>query len=434
MSKKRLLQQKYFYSRNEPGKLTDVQTFLSREPALGFSDVLRHLVDRRYIHQTRDGYCHLLPKGLFIHEAVAASAAIELERAGALRYRFASVFSTNREDGVWSLVSKFEDQMYGIAGKAGQYLKYASDPLLFEYFRGRRLELPHRVYSPDFFFRAIRSGELRPLIQPREFYMTDFHFFCEASDRNAYIDASLMNKRAVERYADSWWLNIDTNVAFVEASKAFILEMLDRLSVDAVVNVTTERTHYYSMQSQFMVDYFRGNTTQLANLQLDEENGRLFDIRSAGSGLPATIIHGTVLGRTEKILALVVGQQMAKDGKPMLPLSLAPIVVRVLPVDHSVEITGFLEEVVRELERVGCRYDVDDRLLPLRIRVRDAERDWIPFQATVDISESTKREVSVRDRFDGTTRCRPLVEFVDGLPEDGRSQLTPKRFRGDGLY
>ena len=238
MSKKRALLYRRYYSPRRPGEVAETRSFIPPTPEKSFRDVVRYLIGRKYIHVTQNGYCHLLPKGVFIHEALVAYADQQLEQAGALRYRFSSFFSTDRTDAVWPLISRFEKQMYKMVGSEEVYLKYASDPVLFEYLAGRQIETPLKIYSPDYFFRAIQTGELRPLINPREFYMTDYHFFCEPHDFGVFVDAALMNKRTVEALAGSWYLNVDTNAEFFEARRSVIVELLDRLGVNAVVNVT----------------------------------------------------------------------------------------------------------------------------------------------------------------------------------------------------
>src|SRR3989344_3436165 len=294
MSKTKLLKFKQYYFRTKPGGLSEGPSFVSDQSKGNFSEVVTHLIDRKYIHLTANGDCHLLPKGLFLHEAIVARAKEMMDAEGAHRYRFSSFFSVADGKPVSELTKKFEAQMFDVSGgKISRHtsLKYASDPVLFQYFSRRAVHTPLKVYSPDYFFRAVQTGELKPLINPREFFMTDFHYFCEPSDFDSFLSAAVLNKRAVELFAQpgEWYLNIDTNEYFFDAYRQTLLRMLDTLSINAVINVASEKTHYYSLQFQFMVDYYRGNRTQLANLQFDEKNGPAFGIVSRQSGKSVSI-------------------------------------------------------------------------------------------------------------------------------------------------
>lgn len=435
MSKKELFQYRRYYSKFRKGKFSEDPSVNLIEPKESFHNVLKHLVDHKYLYFTKDGYFHLLPKGLFIQETIISQAADIMKKEGALKYRFSSFYSTNKKDGVWTLISKFKKQVYKVFGNRGQYLKYASDPVIFEYFNGREVITPFKVYSPDYFFRVIQTGELHPLIQPREFFMTDFHFFCEPSDFESYIQASLLNKKAVELFTDDWYLNIDTNNDFFEFHQDFLIEMLDRIAVNAVINVTSKRTHYYSVQSQFMVDYYSGNRTQLANLQFDEMNGQVFHIISSTSKKPVAVIHGTLFGRVEKIMALVFGKQMEHSEKPILPSALCPITVRVFPISNNPDISKFVGNLEHRLQSIHCRYDIDDRNIPLREKIIEAEHDWIPFQVIVGKEEKQTKKLSVRDRRTGTSSRLSIEKFVKIVTnKDIRSQPVSTRFEGNAMY
>ena len=435
MSKKEFFQYRRYYSKFERGKLSEDPSINLIEPKESFSKVLNHLVDQKYLYFTKDGYFHLLPKGLFIHETLISQAAGLMEKDGVLKYRFSSFYSTNKKDSIWTLISKFEKQVYKVFGNREQYLKYASDPVLFEYFKGREIITPLKIYSPDYFFRVIQTGELHPLIQPREFFMTDFHFFCEKSDFESYIQASLFNKKAVELFTGDWYLNVDTNKDFFESHQDFFIEMFDRLAVNAVVNVTSKKTHYYSIQSQFMVDYYFGNRTQLANLQFDEMNGEIFHITSSTSKKPVTIIHGTFFGRIEKVMALIFGKQMEGSEKPILPATLCPITVRVFPISNNPNISKFVGNLEYKLHSVHCRYDIDSRDISLRKKIIEAEHDWIPFQVVVGEEEEQTKNLSVRDRRSGTNGNFSIEKFVELVAsKDIRSQPVSTRFEGNGIY
>ncbi len=218
--------------------------------------------------------------------------------------------------------------------------------------------------------------------------------------------------------------------------------MLDKISVNAVINVTSKKTHYYSIQNQYIVEYFLGNETQLANLQFDEENGKAFRIESYQSGYPVNVIHGSLFGRSEKILALVFGKQIEESKKnltrPMLPLWLSPIIIRIIPIKENISISTYIKQFEQKLIALRSRYEIDTRELSLSRKILDAEKDWIPFQIMIGEKELKNSTLSIRDRSLGNVYPLSLDNFISKLANldvgNISTQNTPSIFRGNDFY
>lgn len=446
MSKKKSHLYKKYYSKSTPGHLSDNSYAKNLITKSSFSEVIKYLVNQKYIYFTKDGFYHLLPKGVFIQDVITQKAQVILKKEGMLRYRFSTIFSETKEISK-GLLLKFKKQLFKVTAedKKVGYLKYASDPLIFSYLTNRKIDIPYGVYSPDFFFRYFRKGELKPLIQPKEFFMTDFHYFCEPENLETYTRFALLNKKAVELFIEpeDWYLNIDVNVEFFNSNKKSIIYMLDKISINAILNITTKKTHYYSIQNQYIVDYFTGHETQLANLQFDEENGKLFNIKSNESNLPVNIIHGTLFGRFEKILAIIFGKQIEKSKiglkKPILPLWLSPIVIRIIPIVDNKEVNSYINTIEKKLIQIESRYDIDHRKIPISKKITEAEKDWIPFQVMVGENEFKNTTLSIRDRNLNTIYSLTLDDFVVKLQNldignNLSTQNTPVFFKGNDFY
>lgn len=450
MSKKKLLIQKRYYNPKGSSVWGDtLPESYKKQPIRTFSEVLKHIFTQKYAASTQTGYLNLLPKGLFMQEAIISRSQRIMMESGALQYRFTSMFSSDDEAIHKGLYEKFSNQIMSIESSkenSNIHLKYASDPLLFKYFSNKHVEVPHKIYSPDYFFRATTKGELKHLINPREFFMLDFHFFYELNDFDSYIDAALFNKEILRTIIsiDDWYLNIDTNKDFFTKYEVKILEMLDLVGVPAIINITSERTHYYSIQNQYIVDYFFGNKTQLSNLQFDQKNGELFQITSKDTNKPVSVIHGTVFGRVEKIIALVFGKQIEKfvktGEKPILPIWLTPIVVRVILLNTNPKTVEFSETVSTFLIKSKCRFDIDKRKdIKLGSKIKSAEKDWIPYIITIGDLESENKTVSVRDRESGnisTLSIEKLCKKLEPLLKDNdfNHQTTPRIYLGEDIY
>ena len=305
--------------------------------------------------------------------------------------------------------------MYKVNDK--YFLKYASDPVIFDYFKKKKLNKKIKIYSPDYYYRVSTNSELKHLINPREFIMTDFHVFSD-NKFSEYINASIMNKKILNSFVDNkeLYLNIDTNKIFYESNKDKITKMLKALKLNAIINVTSIKTHYYSIQNQYITNYYYGNKTQFANLQYDEVNGERFNIKSTKSGNFLTIIHGTPIGRVEKIFAYIYGKAIElseiNKTKPVIPNWLSPIICTLIPISKDKKIIRYCDKLSKILIKNKIRNNIDQRDLPFRTKIKDAEQQWIPYIIMLGDHELNNKNISVRDRLDNSTKINNLTKLI----------------------
>jgi threonyl-tRNA synthetase len=91
------------------------------------------------------------------------------------------------------------------------------------------------------------------------------------------------------------------------------------------------------------------------------------------------------------------------------PVWLAPTQVRLVPVSDA-----HVEGAMRLAERIPFRVDVDDRDMKLGKKVREAEREWVPYVLVVGERELAGGDLSVRPRL-GDLVEMPLEAFVERL-------------------
>jgi threonyl-tRNA synthetase len=113
-----------------------------------------------------------------------------------------------------------------------------------------------------------------------------------------------------------------------------------------------------------------------------------------------------------------------KVGKrPSLPLWLAPTQVRVIPVSQD-----YLEaanKAVAEIESAKIRVDVDNREETVGKKIRDSEKEWIPYTIVIGEKETGKEKLPVRIRETGK-----LVEYsTDDLASEIKHIVGDKPWR-----
>jgi threonyl-tRNA synthetase len=118
------------------------------------------------------------------------------------------------------------------------------------------------------------------------------------------------------------------------------------------------------------------------------------------------MIHRALLGSLERFVGILL-EHTAGD----LPLWLAPVQVRLLPVSdrHREAVAGVRDELVRS----GVRADVDDRDETVGKRIRDAELQKIP-RVVVWGDKETPDAMAVRERH-GAQKTASLADLVREL-------------------
>ncbi len=104
----------------------------------------------------------------------------------------------------------------------------------------------------------------------------------------------------------------------------------------------------------------------------------------------------------------------------MLPLWLAPVQVRVIPVSD-----GFLTEAIEiadSLAKSSIRVDVDDRPLTLPKKVREAESEWVNYILVIGQREIDSNVLPVRDREARKIAKMRLPQLVQKIEEQTRNK------------
>jgi threonyl-tRNA synthetase len=83
----------------------------------------------------------------------------------------------------------------------------------------------------------------------------------------------------------------------------------------------------------------------------------------------------------------------------MLPLWLQPTQVRVIPV--SQDYLGAADKIAAAIESEKIRVDVDNRDESVGKKIRDSEKEWIPYTLVIGEKEAGKEKIPVRVRGTG---------------------------------
>ena len=302
--------------------------------------------------------------------------------------------------------------------------------------------LPYRLYElTRYSFRREQSGELVGLRRLRAFTMPDCHAFCK--DIQQAIDEfkirfdlsrDVLNGLSIE--PDDYEMAIRFTEEFYNENKNMITEMVKKIGKPVLVEMWKERFFYFVLKWEFNYIDNSGKASALSTDQIDVENGSRYGIEFVDeSNTPKNpiILHNSPSGAIERIMYVLLEKaaKEVKEGyKPQLPLWLAPTQVRIIPVKN--EFVKVCEEIADDWNKTyHIRTDVDDRNDSVGKRIRDAEKEWVPYILVIGEEEIGQRErgmvkpiLTVRVRK--TNDEKNMTD--EGLVKDIQSQTKGKPY------
>jgi threonyl-tRNA synthetase len=383
-----------------------------------------------YCEVSEKGHHLWYPKGLLIQRLILDYAARLAREWGAFEMRNPLVIRGDH-NAVGQLMGEFHERDYRVDGGRGVcYLRYASDPLAFPFMHKVRFshkQSPLKVYEEALCFRNEQEGEVSGLKRVRAFTMTDMHAACatvegarEEFEILCVKFADLMNAVIAK---GRWVLGWEGTIAFFERNQEWLVGLGRRMGVPAFFKLMPEMSHYYAMKSEYQFITEDRANIQVSTVQWDVKDGERFDIGytdADGARHPCpVIIHASSFGSIERTLCAIL-ENIAIDARhgrsPVFPFWLAPTQVRVLTVSDAS--MAFAVELCGILSEAGIRVDIDDRADTVGKKIRNCEREWIPYAVVLGEKERVSGRVTVRSRAEGSHEEMSLERLRDGLIEE----------------
>jgi threonyl-tRNA synthetase len=305
------------------------------------------------------------------------------------------------------LIPVDEEHVYGIKPMncPGHMLLYGSA------LRSYR-DLPLRYAEGAPLQRNELAGALHGLTRVRYVTQDDAHIFCSEEQIADELDGCLDYLRYLyglfdlEPHAELSTrpdnkLGTDEEWNFTEGELHAALERNELRYVEGV----GEGSFYGPKIDLHMTDVL-GRSWQMGTIQLDAQMPARFGLTYVGADNhehPVYVIHRALLGSLERFIGILL-EHTAGD----LPLWLAPVQVRVIPVGEAHHEPARAIEV--GLRDAGFRVELDDRDESVGRRIRDAELEKVPRVVVYGDRESPQ-DLAVRERGGAQTR-KSLSELV----------------------
>lgn len=316
-------------------------------------------------------------------------------------------------------------------------LRFAGDFGLFKLMKQTGMsykQMPVRIFELSPSYRLEQSGECVGLKRLRAFTMPDVHCFCR--DLKQGLEEYERLFMAYTKVQDA--MGLDYVVAFrmvkefYEQNRAFLARLVRLVKRPALIELLPERKHYWVMKHEFQIIDSVGGNAQLATVQLDLEDSERYGISyvdERGERRGCIILHSS-MGSIERWIyaALEAAAKSQKAGKvPSLPLWLSPTQVRLVPVNKRH--LKFCLKLSDSLEKANVRVDVDDRSETVAKRVRDAEREWVPYVIVIGDKEVKTKKLPARAR--GVKKLKTLT--MEGLVAEIKRRTKEMPYRPPAL-
>ncbi|MBC6463050.1 threonine--tRNA ligase [Actinomadura sp. HBU206391] len=262
-------------------------------------------------------------------------------------------------------------------------------------------ELPLRLFELGTVYRFEKSGVLHGLTRARGFTQDDAHIFCTPDQLNAEL-ASLL-KFVVGLLRDFGLTDFEAELAtrpekFVgepeewEKAEAALEYALKQEGIPYVV--AEGEGAFYAPKIDVHIRDAIGRRWQLSTLQVDFQLPQRFDMEfqaDDGSRQRPYMIHRALFGSVERFFAILLEHYAGA-----LPPWLAPVQVVGIPIsdDHITH----LEKVAAMLRERGIRVEVDTSADRMQKKIRNAQKQKVPYMLLAGDDDVASDAVSFRYR------------------------------------
>jgi len=289
-------------------------------------------------------------------------------------------------------------------------------------------EMPVRYAELAKQFRYEKSGELTGLMRVRCFCLADAHIICRKGQAVAEINSVL---DLIEFSASALGLEKDKNYRYCLSlgkrgdSKKFYQ---DDEAWDFAENVLRQvliqrkapffeaegEAAFYGPKIDIQMKNFAGVENTAFTVQYDFVMPKRFELKfinESGQEEEPVVIHRSSIGCIERVMAFLIEHYAGA-----FPVWLSPVQVKIIPV--SEKSLDYGQKVREKLFTEEIRVELDDRNETMQAKIRDAEKEHVPYMLIVGPKEAEDQSVSVRVRGEKDLGKMSFEEFLRLVKED----------------
>lgn len=277
-------------------------------------------------------------------------------------------------------------------------------------------DLPLRMGELGQVHRHEASGALNGLFRVRTFTQDDAHIFMTPDQIESEI-IKLINfiDRVYGSLNLSYEIELSTrpekkyigDLAIWEKSEAALAAACKAAGKDYKINPGDGA--FYGPKLDFHVKDSLGRVWQCGTIQLDMNLPERFDITyidDKGEKARPVMLHRVIFGSIERFIGILI-----EHFAGVFPLWLAPVQVKVLPVNNEYHLE-YAKEVTELLKAEGLKVELDAREEKLGYRIREGQMEKVPYLLVLGNNERDEKTVTYRLHGQQKQTTVPFNEFV----------------------
>jgi threonyl-tRNA synthetase len=305
---------------------------------------------------------------------------------------------------------------------ADYYLKPMNCPMhnLIFSARGRSYrELPLRFFEFGTVYRYEKSGVVHGLTRARGFTQDDAHIYCTVEQLPQELDSLLdfvlgllRDYGLTDFYLELSTKNPDkcvgTDEEWSEATE-FLRLAAEKQKLELVLD--EGGAAFYGPKISVQARDAIGRTWQMSTIQVDFQLPQRFDLEyqsSDGTKQRPIMVHRALFGSIERFFAVLLEHYAGA-----FPPWLAPVQVMGIPI--SDEHVVYLDGVAAQMRARGLRVEVDSSDDRMQKKIRNAQKQKLPFMVIAGDDDVAANAVSFRYR-DGTQKNGvPISDAIEEI-------------------
>jgi threonyl-tRNA synthetase len=275
-------------------------------------------------------------------------------------------------------------------------------------------DLPLKYYEYGVVHRHEKSGVLHGLFRVREFTQDDAHIFCTPEQiADEVIKVVEFVDSVMKLFGFEYTMEIST-----KPDKAIGDDEVWEMATEGLKTALNENSlpftidegggAFYGPKIDVKITDAIGRKWQCGTIQVDFNLPERFGaeyVAEDNTRKQPVMIHRAILGSFERFIGILTEHYAGE-----FPLFLAPTLVIMVPISDSH--ISYAMKLKSELMDIEIDCEIFDKNDSLNKRIRNAEKQRVPFVVIVGDEESQNRTVAIRDRRKKEQYNLNLAEFM----------------------
>ena len=325
----------------------------------------------------------------------------------------------------------YKDDLYSPINIEGKeyYLKPMNCPHTHMIYKARKRsyrELPLRLAEYGQVYRFERSGSLHGLMRVRGFCQNDAHIYVQPEKAvEEFVNVMKMHEYYYKTLGiKEWWVVLGVrdrkNLRAKYHGDDKMWKEAENLSKKALkesgikYEIEEGGAAHYGPKADIYIRSVIGKEYAIGTSQLDLYMPKRFNLTYTdkdGKEKMPYIIHRAPLGAHERMIGFLIEHYAG-----VFPVWLSPVQARIVPISEKFNKYGI--EILEKLKQFGIRAELDDSNETLGKKIRESEKQKIPYLLIIGAREEENKTVGVRQRGKGDTGEIKINEFLEKMKNE----------------